>query len=590
MICGLAACNDDFMQQIPQTEITVEGFFKSANDLQTYVNGLYNDNNLYHTGWYEDAQSDNVTINTNSEMYRWLLTDQRSPDNAGGWDNWGSLRSINVMLTNLDNVDANETEINHYAGIARYFRAWFYINKVEAYSDVPWIDRPLSTTDEALYGTHTPRAEVVQHIIEDLDFAAANIKPEMGNKTRIHKYCALALLSRFTLYEATFRKYHSELNLGSTVNALLQKSITASEALMNCGEFEITGYGTYEIPETVPGVIGAEGFRSLFIVLDLNPNREIIHWRQYSVDKIANYSDALMSASNSYYSLSRSLQESFLTKDGKPYSTVSGYATKTFTEVFVDRDPRFAETFAYPGVYEGFGDMQFPHVSKPMRGGYDQVKYFPRDTSWEMKRNRDNLGQMNGLPVFRYAEVLLNYAEAKAELGQLTADVINKTINVLRDRVNMPHFDAAREVDATLRSLYPNVTDPALLALRRERRVELAGEGFRLMDISRWNAGKLLERDISKQGMYIPGLPYVYDVTNDGKPDYGIAESEDKRTDAEVTWVYPGTVFYLENGTSGYIRNYDDNNRHFDEPKDYYRPIPKNQIVLNPNLKQPPGW
>jgi hypothetical protein len=599
MICGLSACNDNFMQQIPETSLTVEGFFKSTGDLQTYINGFYSDANLYHNGWWEDSQSDNVTINTeDNEMYRWLLTDQRSVDNAGGWDNWGSLRSINVMLTNLQDVQGNEEDINHYIGIARYFRAWFYINKVEAYSDVPWIDRPLSTVDEQLYETQTPRAEVVQHILEDLEYAATWIKPEMNDKTRVHKYCALALLSRFGLYEGTFRKYHPELNLASTAGELLQKSVEASEQLMSCGQFELTGFGTTDLSgESLPGVVGAEGFRDLFVVLDLSPNREIIHWRRSDVDRTAAYvfnpSDRLMAFSRNYYSLSRSLQESFLTRDGKPFSTVAGYATKTFTEVFPDRDPRFAETFAYPGVYEVREGAKLPHITKPYRGGYDQVKYFPRNGDREMKWNHDVLGQMNGLPVYRFGEVLLNYAEAKAELGQLTEDVINRTVNRLRDRVGMPHFDPAREVDATLQSLYPDVTDQALLALRRERRVELAGEGFRLMDITRWYAGKVMEMDISKQGIYVPSLPYVYDVDNDGRPDYGLAVSESQKTDADVSWSYPGasgTDFYLENGTSGYIRNVNDRNRKFDEPKDYYRPIPLGQITLNQNLRQPYGW
>ena len=597
IVCAMPACNNDFMQQIPETSLTVEGFFKSTGDMQSYINGLYNDGALYQRGWWSDLESDNVTIYTDdNEMYRWLLNDQRSVDNAGGWDDWGSLRSINVMLTNLQDVQGTEEDINHFTGIARYFRAWFYINKVQAYSDVPWIDRPLSTTDERLYETHTPRAEVVQHILEDLDFAATWIKPDMGaDKTRIHKYCALALLSRFALHEATFRKYHSELNLASTAAELLQRSIAASEALISSGEFEITGIGATDLShESLPGVTGAEGFRNLFVVLDLSSNREIINWRRNDVDRTAgavlNPSDRLMAASRNFYSLSRSLQESFLTKDGKPYSTVAGYATKTFTEVFVDRDPRFAETFAYPGVYEVRDGAVLYHVSKPFRGGYDQVKFFPRNANREMKWNHDVLGQMNGLPVYRYGEVLLNYAEAKAELGQLTADVIDRTVNVLRNRVGMPPFDADREVDATLQSLYPGVTDKTLLALRRERRVELAGEGFRLLDINRWNAGKVMEMDISKQGIYVPSLPYVYDVTNDGVPDYGIAASESAKTDASVTWVYPGEEFYIENGTSGYIRNVDDQNRRFDEPKDYYRPIPKNQTVLNPALTQPYGW
>jgi hypothetical protein len=594
IVCGLTACNDAFMQQIPETAITVEGFFKSTADLQTYVNGFYNDASLYQRGWWVDEQSDNVTIWTeDNDMYRWLLNDQRTPENAGGWNDWGSLRSVNVMLTNLDEVEGNEADINHYAGIARYFRAWFYINKVQAYSDVPWIDRPLSTTDEALYATQTPRAEVVQHILEDLDFAAQWIKPDMNDRTRIHRYCALALLSRFALHEATFRKYHPELNLASTAGELLQKSAAASEAIMNSGVFEITGAGTTDLSgETVPGVTGAEGFRNLFVVLDLSPNREIINWRRSDVDRTAGYvlnpADRLMAASRNFYSLSRSLQESFLTKDGRPYSTVAGYATKTYAEVFVDRDPRFAETFAYPGVYETRDGADLYHVTRPFRGGYDQVKYFSRNADRAYKWNHDVLGILTGLPVYRYGEVLLNYAEAKAELGQLTSDVLDKTVNVLRDRVRMPHFDPAREVDATLQSLYPNVTDPALLALRRERRVELAGEGLRILDINRWYAGKVMELEISKQGMYVPSLPYVYDVTNDGTPDYGIAASESAITGDNVTWAYPGEAFYIDN--AGYIHNVDDQNRRFDEPKDYYRPIPRQQIVLNPNLKQPHGW
>jgi hypothetical protein len=583
------------MQQIPQTDITVEGFFNSVSDLETYVYGLYTDGNLYSEGlgWLDDMQSDNVTINTNeNEMYRWLLNDQLLSDNAGGWDDWNSLRSVNVMLTNLDRVAGSEADINNYVGIARYFRAWFYIDKVQSYSDVPWIDRPLSTTDEALYAAQTPRTEVVQHIFDDLDYAATWMKADMGNKTRIHKYCASALISRFALYEATYRKYHPELGLSSTVNELLQKSITASEELINSGLFEITGAGVTDLSgESLPGVLGATGFRSLFIVLDLSSNKEIIQWKQNGERITANNSDLLMATSGSdKYSLSRSLQESFLTRDGRPYSTVAGYDRKSFAEVFVDRDPRFAETFAYPGISNETSGRQTYHTPNPQRGGYSMGKYFMRVHNRETFAGA-SLGQYNGLSIYRYAEILLNYAEAKAELGQLTADVLNKTVNLLRDRVGMPHFDAAREVDATLRSLYPNVTDPALLALRRERRVELAGEGFRLTDINRWYAGKVMELDISKQGIYVPPMPYVYTVPGTGNVGFGIAATQSDKTPANVRWYYlDREPFYLSGNASGFIRNVDDENRHFDEPKDYYRPIPRQQIILNPNLHQPYGW
>jgi hypothetical protein len=591
----MASCNDDFMQQIPQTAITVEGFFNSTSDLQTYVNNFYNDGTLNSGGWFGDLQSDDVTVNTNSDdvMFKGLLNDQLLPENAGGWDGWGSLRSVNVMLTNLDRVAGSEADINHLVGIARYFRAWFYIDKVEAYSDVPWIDKPLSTTDEQLYLAQTPRAEVVQHIFEDLNYAAEWIKPAMGDRTQIHKYCALALISRFALYEGTFRKYHPELALASTADALLQKSIEASEAIIGSGLFEITGKGVTDLSaESLPGVAGSTGFRSLFTSMELKDNKEVILWRRYGENKGgANMSDLLMTTSGSdKYSLSRSLQESFLTKDGNPYSTVAGYDRKTFSEVFADRDPRFAETFAYPGISTIVSGGKTSHVPNPQRGGYSLGKYYLRDY------NRDtyagaSLGQYNGLPIYRYAEILLNYAEAKAELGGLTAEIVDQTVNELRDRVGMPHFDANREVDATLRSLYQNVTDNALLALRRERRVELAGEGLRLKDVSRWYAGKVMELEISKQGIYVPSPPFVYTVPGATNVGFGIAANQSAKTSDNVKWYYLATEpFYLSGTGSGFIRNVDDQSRKFDEPRDYYRPIPRQQTVLNPKLKQPYGW
>jgi hypothetical protein len=580
------------MQQVPQTAITTEGFFNSVSDLSTYINGLYSDWNLYDGGSYDDAHSDNVAITTpNNEMYQWLLSDQRSPENAGGWNDWGSLRSINVFLSNLDRVTGNEADINHYIGIARYFRAWFYIQKVRDYSDVPWIDKPLSTTDEELYAAQTPRAEVVQRIFEDLDYAVTWIKADLGDRTVIHKYCPLALISRFALYEGTWRKYHPEVGLASTANEMFQKSIAASEELMNSGHFEITGAGTTDLSEeSVPGVTGAEGFRSLFISMDLSGNREVIQWKRYGERIGANMSDLLMTSSGSdKYSLSRSLQESFLTRDGKPYSTVAGYDRKSFTEVFTDRDPRFAVTFAWPGINTITNGAKEYRIPNPQRGGYSQGKYLLKD----FNRNTfagASLGQYNGLAIYRFAEILLNYAEAKAELGQLTADVIDRTVNLLRNRVEMPHFDPAREVDATLQSLYPNVADRALLALRRERRVELAGEGFRLWDINRWYVGKAFELDISKQGIYVPSLPYVYTVPG-SNIGIGIATTENAKGPENVQWYYlDKEPFYLSNGSSGFVRNKDDQNRHFDEPKDYYRPIPRQQIVLNANLHQPHGW
>ena len=593
--CILFACDDEFMDRVPQTSITTGSYFKSVADLELYVTGLVSNN--IRQGEWNDYASDNVTIMQGAEPYSGLLYGRISPDNAANsWTIWGGVRAVNIMMDNLNDVTGEETEINHQTGLARYCRARLYIEAVKNFSDVPWYDSEiLSDDEEQLYKTQDPRDFTVDKIMEDLEYAATHIKPDMGNRTRVHKYVALAELARFALYEGTSRKYRSELGLASSADRFLQRAVTAAEAIMNIGEFEITGVGT-NVTEA-PGITGSEGYRALFSSNDLNGNREMIQWSDYNYyepNNRRNFAADLMAMSTNRYSLSRSLQESYLTKDGRPFSTVAGYATKEYAEVFIDRDPRMAETFAWPGIYdENFinGTIRY-HTTEPGRGGYDQAKFFVRDQD-PTKKTDDNLGQYNDLPVFRYGEILLIYAEAKAELGQLDDASVSRSINLLRKRVGMPDFNASVEVDEALRALYPGVSDEKILAVRRERRVELAGEGLRHDDIYRWAAGKLFEAAVSKQGIYIPQLPYVYDVTGDGVPDIGIAATAADHIGDVEQWFDlddPDVLFYLENDTSGYIRNKDDAGRSFVEPKYYYWPLPTSVTVLNPNLRQPYGW
>jgi hypothetical protein len=350
--------------------------------------------------------------------------------------------------------------------------------------------------------------------------------------------------------------------------------------------------------------MGCKAFRDLFSSLDLQSNPEILMWVDY--DKELNVrnrmGNLMLPATHHAYSLSRALMESFLRSDGTPFSTIPNYDKMSFFDVFANRDPRLAETFAYPGTHMINPTRYCPMM--PHSGGYDQIKYFPESYD---KQTSDNNGGWTGMPLYRYAEVLLNYAEAKAELGALTADDLVRSINLLRTRVGMPAFNAAREVDADLRAQYPDVSDNSILALRRERRVELAGEGFRKWDIYRWGVGELHVSQKALQGIYIPELPYVYDSDANGN----IAGLVAKRADIDAlpaaikaqtsNWdSLEGLELYLDDGsgtpdpnwarTSGHIRKSGDQARQFVEPKYYYRPIPIGQVVLNPQLKQPFGW
>jgi hypothetical protein len=588
------ACSEDFLDRVPETDITGSGFFKTVSDVEIYVNKLYDIAKPNYEN--NDATSDNVTTNTYGNEAWNMLHGVLNRENVepGTWDvdKWAPLRAINYLLENLQDVSGSEADLQHFTGIARFFRAWFYIGMVNRYSDVPWIDRALSSDDPDVYGAADPRTLVVDNILADLEFASANIRTTQGNRTRINRYTALAVLSRFCLYEGTFRRYHPELNLASTAEPFLQRAATAAEEIMNSEQFEITGQGVLDMGNDM---YRAPGYQELFHSMDLSGNREIILW----IDHTLNGAGVLNHVLETTFSLSRSLMESFLMKDGSRFTAQPGYETKTFVEVFKNRDPRLAQVFAYPGFTYYIG----PYYPRPSLGGYGQLKFFPI----YQQQERGGGVYLAALMVFRYGEVLLNYAEAKAELGTLTQNDLDRSITLLRNRVEMPRLDMAAanaSVDPVLEAQYPGVSGAnkgVLLEIRRERRVELACEGLRLWDLNRWYAGRLFgER---QQGIYIPALG-AYDVTGDGVNDVVLldrvgdeaAYSAEEREKLLFYYLHDENgnenLIYLENGTSGHLMPTMDNiyGKEFKEPQYYYRPIPIGETVLNPNLKQPFGW
>jgi starch-binding outer membrane protein, SusD/RagB family len=585
---ALGACRKDFLQKAPQTDITPEFFFKTPADLETYSNTFYpqfNDYYGYDAFGYDEVYSDNVSTYSASGELQNMLTGTLSPATVASntWDaaNWAALRNVNYMLDNYGTVVGDPLAIRHYLGLARFFRARFYFAKLRRFSDVPWSSHALSNEAAELYKPADPRSLVADSILNDLQFAVDNMKSVSGDGTRVSKEAAMVLMSRFCLFEGTFRKYHPELGLQGDYTRFLQKAEWAAAQVMGRNRFTLS-----------PG--GAESFRALFSSASLVGNREMILWRAASKEQgIANNSSYVF---NYLWGVSRSLQETFLMNDGSRFTDQPGYAQKTFLEIFADRDPRLAETIAPPGFSE------IPNLSL---GGYNQVKFYPRDAAL---RGGYALNY-TALPIYRYAEVLLNYIEAKAELGTATQADVDNTITKIRERVGMPGMNLAdvnANVDPVLTAYYPEVTGAnkgLILEIRRERRVELACEGFRFDDLQRWHAGKRLAD--AQQGIYVPAVGAM-DVTGDGKPDLAILPSlkdtlSIKDLPAEVRSKLArfylknsdGSLpkFYLTEGTSGYIAFWDDKTRGpFQEPKFYYRPIPQQQTVLNPKLMQPFGW
>lgn len=579
------SCNDAFMNRLPQTEIGAESYFNTEEDLKMYCYGLTNTPGYDYTA---DAGTDDQATTDNVEVKNIMTSAKPSSVTiSAGWD-WERLYDINFFLEHCEKATVSPDVLAHYQGIARYYRATFYMSKVKRFSDVPWYDKTLSTNDKDLYKARDSREYVINKIFEDYEFAATHVKAGQP-KGAIDKWIVLATMARHALYEGTYRKYHDELKLQTTANTYLQIAVDAASQLMKEGGFSLYNTGK---PES--------DYFTLFNSLDLTNNVEMIQARYYDRATASNGFWAYMFG-NYIPCPTKDLVQSYLMKDGSYYSAQPGYETKQFVEEFKDRDPRIYQTLAYPG-WELINTMTYaPGAGIYVQGlnknfsGYHQIKGFINNKDEDYYLSID-------YPVIRYAEVLLTYAEARAELGQLTQTDLNNSINLIRNRAGMPHLALAPQADPVMQNAFPGVSS-VLLEIRRERRVELAFEGFRFDDLMRWKAGKLLEKE--PEGLYFPGLG-KYDLTGDGIEDIYLipstqsipAEADKETNSLGVKLVYyrtgniddSGATVYLKEGTKGNILTIKDMGT-FQEPKYYYRPIPKTEMELNPNLgPQLFGW
>ncbi|MDA1019270.1 MAG: RagB/SusD family nutrient uptake outer membrane protein [Bacteroidetes bacterium] len=577
-----SSCNDDFLEQLPETEIAVDNFFNTEEDLSIYINSLYSfpGFGLY----YEDEATDNNATTGNREIKTIMTTEANSSTITSGWD-WESLRSINLFLENSSRANVSEEVRNHYDGVARFFRAQFYIAKIKRYSNVPWYDKVLNTSSEDLFKPSDSREFVINKIFEDYQFAMDHVL-ENQPKGAVNKWIVAAYFSRNALYEGTFRKYHSELNLQATADTYLALASNVSKNIIDSGLFSI--------PDNNP-----MSYADLFSSEDLTSNAEVI-FSNISITEVKNSGASVTVFGNYEMSPTKDLAESYLMSDGTFFSNQMGYQTKLFSEEFINRDPRLSQTYAFPGWelinvsnYSNGVAIYVQQFNKSFTG-YHQIKGFI---------NSRDLDYTNGIdvPVLRYAEVLLNYAEAEAELGTISQNILDASINKLRARVGMPSLPMNVATDVVQAAKYPEVSSPVLLEIRRERRVELAFEGRRLDDLNRWKAGKLMEKE--PVGLYFPDLG-KYDLTGDGVDDIILLDAssvvpnpidrEENSLGVKLIYYRVGAVgdnvdFYLTNGTNGYVVATPDRGT-FEEPKDYYRPIPAKEINLNTNLEQVFGW
>jgi hypothetical protein len=580
----LPSCDDNLLDVSPKTEIGKENFFNSADDLQMYLNSMINWPNVMDIN---HEQSDDATTSGSSEIRNVMVLDMTSRDFNSGWD-WGRLRNINFFLENFSKAQISEEALNHYEGVARFHRARFYMEKVIRFGDVPWYDKVLETDDEDLYKPRDSREFVVGKIFEDLVFAAEHVRVSAPDGD-VNNDVVRTFLARFALFEGTFRTYHTYLGLTGSADGFLQLARDHAKHVMDSGRYSIYSTGS------------ADAYGELFSSTDLRGNSEVILLNR-SQDGLRNSGWWQAGFGQYEQSHTKAMVQSYLMADGSFLSSVANYDQLSFVDEFENRDPRLKQSFAYPGwiinntgtYAQGNPGTAYKHEINRNFTGYHTIKWYINNPSTAVQNSVD-------VPVLRYAEVLLTYAEAMAELGQLSQTVLDETVNILRDRVGMPHLTMGVARDPMLAAQYPAVSDAVLLEIRRERRVELFNEDLRYEDVVRYGAGELFET--LPKGPYFSGLGN-HDMTGDGIADIKlipVSETIPPSSEREVNELGETLVYYragaygsdatvfLENETYGAVLARD-NNGVFEAPKHYYRPIPYSETQLNPNLVQIFGW
>ena len=608
----LISCSDDYLTRDPLDTITDVNLSYTADECRLYVNQYYprfwgsGTSYIYHN----DLGSDNLlsfSYSNNPDLIKDL---RQVPESGGGWSDteWGRVRSVNFLLDNYQKSKELE-KAEPFVGEAKFFRAFFYFEQfLKRFGDVPWVETQISQTSEELYAPRSPRHEVTDKILADLDWAIQKIPSFKTQSTgRVSKEVAQLYKARIALFEGTWEKYHAGTPFAGKgdVKKYLEIARDASLAVINSGLFSLDNVGV------------ADGYHTLFNQWSYASSKEVMLWKKFDRALGLWHSDNRNPGRNgASVGLTRWLVESYLCVDvdgkAKPIRLASNYqGDDNALKVIANRDPRLSQTMFTPGRPRTIENKKDTTIifTKPNINYTDSEKC---STGYELAKGADSdadeqvtvTGSIKASIIFRYAEALLTYAEARAELGELTQADLDMTVNKLRDRVKMPHL-----------TLDPGYVDPfgeftaargytgvpvsnILQEIRRERRVEFACEGYRHDDLKRWRAHHLWNKD-KIQGAktaQFKDLTWLIDFFKTYPVPRAISGGLTEFMNTTVAkWVpesIEGNNIWTDN--DGYFAPYQKfipgGYFEFDPNKSYLSPLPIDQRVLNPNLTQNPGW
>ncbi|KEO75509.1 RagB/SusD family nutrient uptake outer membrane protein [Anditalea andensis] len=560
IVTAMVACQDDFLERPPLDRLTDETYWTTEENVRTFAWGFYPEffsgyGSGFTWGRYFTGQSLNDDFSaSNPAQFR------LQPVTAAGTNYWrfSWIRKANLFINRIQTVPMSEEAINHWTGVARFFRALEYANMVNQFGDVPWFEEEVSDQDPSqLFRPRDPRTFVMDRVLEDFQFAVANVRTQDGTAgLTVNKDVVLAFMSQVMLFEGSWQKYHDGNN--TKASEYFEAAKWAADQLINSGRYTLGNY------------------REVFTSINLAGNPEVILYRHYEAGMLTH---SLMSYNNTgeaQTGVSKNAIDAYLADDGLPIGISSKYqGDRTREQMMANRDPRLYETFV---SYEYRINGIVPNYSTT---GIATHKYLNE----EIRNSVEGFSNLNitDAPVIRYGEVLMNYAEAAAELSSLGGTAfsqadLDKSINVLRARpgINMPPVSLAGNGFAVNGIAYtdPNQDQsvpPVLWEIRRERRIELMMEGFRLDDLRRW---KKLEYTDTQANPSINRGAWIT------RAAYPLLQSSVVLSEGSEGYIIPASVAASQ--------------RIFNNPRVYLDPVPIDQIALyrenGVELEQNPGW
>lgn len=626
-ISALFSC-DDMLNWTPETELASESFWKSANDCKLYTNSYYD---LFITnyrkstaltlGMFEgDMNSDNAV----KGGYSGELNGETSAPTAGNGSagfQFNEISKLNYFLENYTRYTGSFEGIQQYVGETFFFHSLLYFNRVKKFGDFQYTKKVLSIDSPELYLPRLPRNQVVDSILSTLDLAIEYIPVKAKiSERRISKEIALLVKSRVALYEGTWEKYHADDDFkvkNADPDKYFRIAAQAVEDLMEIGSCDLDNVG---LPM---------GYNRLFIGTDYTNSKEIMLWRPYQTS--FGHAITYTSAGGDNAGATRDLIEAYLRTDGKPIDPAN-YKDDTFGDIIMDRDPRLIQSIVFPYNIKFAAQTEvftFPEVTHQQASWRNTTGYqIYKGHDWADKSRAVSQSEFSGVVAtiyYRYAEALLNYAEAKAELGEVDQDIIDMTINRLRERAGMPieGFLQVSNVPNDPRNDWG--ISPLLYEIRRERRVELAFEGFRMDDLKRWAVMTRVMRDwkplgirrvVFEEGTPVTSLVRESLVSNPTVSENGhnilLTFKTIDENGNEIPLTMPKGYLPYDDEEGAITRKFvfdDERNDWYMDPytsatapdislpagyampdKLYLSPVPKVEISLNNRIIQNPGW